>query len=930
MTATESSIRTYEVEIGGKPLLIQHGALAGLANGAVTVRQGDTVVLVTACMADPREGIDFFPLTVDYEERLYAVGKIPGGFPRREGRPSSDGILAMRLTDRSIRPLFPKGFRNEIQIVATTLSSDREHQPDTLITVGASAALSISDIPFNGPVSSVRVGRIDGEYVVNPTFAEAAEGDLDLIVAGTKDAVMMVEAGATEVPEEAVIEAMEIAMEANSAINGLIEEIAADAAPVKKDYTPAVDNEEAIEAVRDALADRLDDLVSNAASERSEENKRVRAELTEQFEDRFEKRDIGDALYAVIKKAMRDRILNEGRRADDRETTEIRPLDIHVGTLPRTHGSGLFKRGETQVLTIATLGGMNMAQKLDTLSPDESKRYMHHYNFPPYSVGEARPMRGAGRREIGHGALAERALLPVIPPETEFPYALRLVSEVLSSNGSTSMASVCGSTLALMDAGVPLSAPVAGIAMGLIMGDDGEYAVLTDIAGQEDFMGDMDFKVAGTNEGITALQMDIKIGGVSRELLETALAQARDARIFLLERMGEVIEKPRESVSEHAPKVYIIKIDQEQIGTVIGPGGRVIRKIQEDSGGANVDIQEDGTIFVSAVEGDAADIAIRMIEGLTKEIGVGETYTGPVTRILNFGAFVEILPGKDGLVHISELSEERVERVEDVVSVGDELTVTVTEIDSLGRVNLTARSGRVGAPSEGGDRDRPRDRGGDRDRGGRDRGGRDRGGRDRGGRDRGRDRDRPRGRDRDRDRDRPRDRDRDRDRDGDRDRDRGPEARAPRPRRPEREPAPELERELEMDEEAPVTAEVNGAVEDDFDEGADYDGADFSGPEDRSDDRRDDRSQDRGDDRGDGAPRRRRRRRPRSGGGGGGREGGSGSGQRQPEQREINRGASRGGASRGWTRRSSPESGVPPAPPPPPRRGLGGGGDYED
>ena len=920
MTATESSIRTYEVEIGGKPLLIQHGALAGLANGAVTVRQGDTVVLVTACMADPREGIDFFPLTVDYEERLYAVGKIPGGFPRREGRPSSDGILAMRLTDRSIRPLFPKGFRNEIQIVATTLSSDREHQPDTLITVGASAALSISDIPFNGPVSSVRVGRIDGEYVVNPTFAEAAEGDLDLIVAGTKDAVMMVEAGATEVPEDAVIEAMEIAMEANSAINGLIEEIAADAAPVKKDYTPAVDNEEAIEAVRDALSGRLDDLVSNAASERSEENKRVRAELTEQFEDRFDKRDVGDALYAVIKKAMRDRILNEDRRADDRETTEIRPLDIHVGTLPRTHGSGLFKRGETQVLTIATLGGMNMAQKLDTLSPDESKRYMHHYNFPPYSVGEARPMRGAGRREIGHGALAERALLPVIPPETEFPYALRLVSEVLSSNGSTSMASVCGSTLALMDAGVPLSAPVAGIAMGLIMGDDGEYAVLTDIAGQEDFMGDMDFKVAGTTEGITALQMDIKIGGVSRELLETALAQARDARVFLLERMGEVIEKPRESVSEHAPKVYIIKIDQEQIGTVIGPGGRVIRKIQEDSGGANVDIQEDGTIFVSAVEGDAADTAIRMIEGLTKEIGVGETYTGPVTRILNFGAFVEILPGKDGLVHISELSEERVERVEDVVSVGDELTVTVTEIDSLGRVNLTARSGRVGASPDSDDRPRDRDR--DRGRGG-----------DRG-RDRGRDRDRPRGRDRDRDRDRgprgrdrDRDRDRDRPRDRDRDRDRDAESRPPRPRRPEREPEPELD--VEVEEEAPVGAEVNGAVEEDFDDNLDYDGIEPVAADDRSDDRSEDRGDsrggDRGDDRGDGAPRRRRRRRPRSGGN---REGGSG--QRQPEQREINRGASRGGASRGWTRRSTPDSGVPPAPPPPPRRGLGGGGDYED
>ena len=752
-TETESPVRTYEVEIGGKPLLIQHGALAGMANGAVTVRQGDTIVLVTACMAEPREGIDFFPLTVDYEERLYAVGKIPGGFPRREGRPSSDGILAMRLTDRSIRPLFPKGFRNEVQIVATTLSSDREHQPDTLITVGASAALSMSDIPFNGPVSSVRVARVNGELVVNPTFAEADAGDLDLIVAGTKDAVMMVEAGASEAPEEAVIEAMELAMEANAAINGLIEEIAAEAAPVKKPYTPATGNDEAEEAVREALADRLDEVVENAASERSEANRVLRRELTERFEGRFEPREVGDALYAVIKQAMRARILDEGRRADGREPAEIRELDIHAGTLPRTHGSGLFRRGETQVLTIATLGGLNMAQKLDTLSPDESKRYMHHYNFPPYSVGEARPMRGAGRREIGHGALAERALLPVIPPETEFPYALRLVSEVLSSNGSTSMASVCGSTLALMDAGVPVTAPVAGIAMGLIMGEDGEYAVLTDIAGQEDFMGDMDFKVAGTAAGITALQMDIKIGGVSRELLESALEQAREARLFLLERMGEVIGKPREAVSEHAPKVSIIKIDQEQIGTVIGPGGRVIRKIQEDSGGANVDIQEDGTIFVSAVEAAAADAAIRMIEGLTKEIRVGETYTGPVTRILNFGAFVEILPGKDGLVHISELSEDRLDRVEDAVSVGDELTVTVTEIDSLGRVNLSARGGRVGAAPEGGER--PRDR------------------------------ERPRGRDRDRDRDRPRDRDRGRERgERERPRDRGPAA--ARPERPER------------------------------------------------------------------------------------------------------------------------------------------------
>ena len=954
MLETESSVRTYEIEIGGKPLLIETGALAGLANGAVTVRQGDTVVLVTACMADPREGIDFFPLTVDYEERLYAVGKIPGGFPRREGRPSGDGILAMRLTDRSLRPLFPKGFRNEVQIVATTLSSDREHQPDTLITVGASAALSISDIPFSGPVSSVRVGRLDGEYLVNPTFEQAEEGDLDLIVAGTKDAVMMVEAGASEVPESAVLEAMEIAMEANTAINALVQEMADEAAPVKKPFTPAVDNDEAIEAVREALSDQLDTIVENAASERSDENKRIRTELVERFDGRFEAKDVGDGLYAVIKKAMRDRILDDDRRADGRASTEIRPLDIHVGTLPRTHGSGLFKRGETQVLTIATLGGMNMAQRLDTLSPNESKRYMHHYNFPPYSVGEARPMRGAGRREIGHGALAERALLPVIPPETEFPYALRLVSEVLSSNGSTSMASVCGSTLALMDAGVPISAPVAGIAMGLIMGEDENHAVLTDIAGQEDFMGDMDFKVAGTAEGITALQMDIKIGGVSRELLESALGQAKDAREFLLEAMNEVIDKPRETVSDHAPKVYIIKIDKEHIGTVIGPGGRVIRKIQEDSGGANIDIQEDGTIFVSAVAGEAADIAIRMIEGLTKEVKVGDTYTGKVSRLMNFGAFVEMLPGKDGLVHISELSDERVENVSDVVNVGDELTVTVTEIDSLGRINLTARSGRVGASSgdegpreerpRGGDR--PRGRDGDRDR---PRGGRDRD-RPRGDRDRDRprsERDRPRS-DRDRPReDRPRDdaprEDRARDdRPSDRDRDDEAEggwdrARTERPRRPE----PRRER---PDPEAPDDDFID-EDEDEFEELQDeFEAAEVGQPQ-PNDDRGNDRADDRRSDEGDDGPRRRRRRRPRGGQGGasGGREGGSrDSGPRQPQQqrdqpqqqREIGPPASRrgpgGGVSRGWTRRSAPSDGTPPVPPPPPHRGLGGSGEYED
>ncbi len=722
--------RTYELEVGGQTLTIQHGILANQANGAVTVRLGDTVVLVTACMAEAREGIDFFPLTIDYEERLYAVGKIPGGFPRREGRASTDGILAMRLTDRPLRPLFPKGFRNEVQVVATTLSADREHQPDTLITVGASAALMISDIPFNGPVSSVRVTRLDGEFIINPTFDQAEAGDLDIIVAGTKDAVVMVEAGAKQVAEDIVLAAIEVAMEANRAIITLQEQIAAEAAPVKKSFTPAGEPVDAMAAIGDYLKDRIPELVATAASERSDANKVVRLELQEKFGEQFSSGEIADALYNTIKKAMRKQILEQEKRADGRGITQIRPLDIHVGVLPRTHGSGLFSRGETQVLTIATLGGLSMAQKLDTLSPDESKRYMHHYNFPPYSVGEVRPMRGAGRREIGHGALAERALEPVIPTEEDFPYALRLVSEVMSSNGSTSMASVCGSTLALMDAGVPVAAPVAGIAMGLIMGEDGNYKVLTDIAGQEDFMGDMDFKVAGTRDGITALQMDIKIGGVSRELLTRALAQAKDAREFILDQMLEVIPEPRAEMSEFAPKMYKIQIQQDQIGTIIGPGGKMVRKIQEESGGATIDIQEDGTVIVGSPNEAVAQAAIRMIEGLTKEVKVGEIYTGKVTRLLNFGAFVEILPGKEGLVHISQLGEDHIESVEDEVQVGDEVTVMVSEIDNLGRINLSRRAVLLGEepppPGAGGG---GRGRGGDR--GGRDRG--PRGGGDRGG-----------------------------------------------------------------------------------------------------------------------------------------------------------------------------------------------------
>jgi polyribonucleotide nucleotidyltransferase len=725
--------RTYELEIGGKTLTIQHGILAQQANGAVTVRLGDTVVLVTACMADAREGLDFFPLTIDYEERLYAVGKIPGGFPRREGRASNDGILAMRQTDRPLRPLFPKGFRQDIQIVATTLSADRENQPDTLITIGASAALMISDIPFNGPISSVRVARLDGQYIVNPTFEQAEAGDLDVVVAGTRDAIVMIEAGAKEAPEDDILAAVEMAQEVNKAIIALQEQIASEAAPVKKAYVPAPDNAAANEAVAAFLADRVDELVANASSERSDANKAVTAQLAERFGEEFKPAELRDALNYFIKKYLRKQILERNTRADGREPTQIRDLDIHVGVLPRTHGTGLFQRGQTQVLSVATLGGISMAQKLDTLSPHESKRYMHQYNFPPYSVGEVRPMRGPGRREIGHGALAERALEPVLPTTDEFPYAIRVVSETMSSNGSSSMASVCGSTLALMDAGVPISSPVAGIAMGLISGENGEFKVLTDIAGQEDFMGDMDFKVAGTRDGITALQLDNKTGGLSHDLLRTALLQAKVARDFILDRMLEILPAPREEVSEYAPKMYRIQINPELIGTVIGPGGKMIRKIQEEAGGATIDIEEDGTVFVGGINEGVARKAIAMIEGLTKEVRVGEIYTGKVTRLLNFGAFVEILPGKEGLVHISQLGEDHIETVEDEVSVGDEVTVMVTEIDNLGRINLSRRAVLLGEeappappPGEGGGGQRGR--GGFGGGGGRDRGPRPGGG----------------------------------------------------------------------------------------------------------------------------------------------------------------------------------------------------------
>ncbi|HJP40486.1 MAG TPA: polyribonucleotide nucleotidyltransferase, partial [Dehalococcoidia bacterium] len=721
-------MKSYEVELDGKTLTIEHGLVAEQANAAVTVRLGDTVVFVSVCMDDPRPGIDFFPLTVDYEERLYAIGRIPGSFPRREGRATNEGILAMRLTDRPLRPLFPKDFRNEVQVVAMTLSGDGEHQPDSLITVGASAALMISNIPFNGPVSSVRVAKVGDRFITNPTFAESDEGDMDIIVAGTDDAVVMVEAGAKEVPEDTVLEAIETAMEANRAINAVQRQMAEDNAPVKAEYTPTPDLRDAVSTMEEHLADRLEELVATAASERSDENKALRKELAETFEEQFSEAEIGEGLFQTIKKAMRAKILSKGERADGRSLQEIRPLNIQVGLLPRTHGSGLFQRGQTQVLSIATLGPLSMKQKLDTLSPDETKRYMHHYNFPPFSVGEVRPMRGPGRREIGHGALAERALEAVIPDQDTFPYTIRVVSEVLSSNGSTSMASVCGSTLSLMDAGVPVASPVAGIAMGLIMGEDGNYAVLTDIAGQEDFMGDMDFKVAGTKDGITALQMDIKITGVSRELLSKALSDAREARETLLEKMAEVLPSPRDDVSEHAPKVIRTQVNPEQIGLIIGPGGKTIRKIQEESGGATIDIEEDGSVFIGGTTAEVANKALAIVEGMTKEVEVGEIYTGKVQRVINIGAFVEFLPGKEGLVHISQLSDSRVERVEDVCNVGDEMTVMVTEVDGLGRINLSRRAilkgespedAAAAAAQQRSDRGDRGDRGGGGPRGGR-------------------------------------------------------------------------------------------------------------------------------------------------------------------------------------------------------------------
>jgi polyribonucleotide nucleotidyltransferase len=695
----------YQRDIGGRLMSIEVGRLAGQANGAVTVRYGDTLVLVTACASPrPREGVDFLPLTIDYEERLYAAGKIPGGWFRREGRPSADATLAARLTDRPLRPLFPKGYRNDIQIIVTVLSADQENDPDTLATVGASTALCMSDIPFDTPVSSVHVGYIDGEYVVNPTFPQLKQSLLDVVIASTKDAVLMVEAGARVVPEETMLRAITFGHEANRQIIALEEEaIAAEGRP-KVEFTPAQTSEGAREAVADFLSSKTWDMLASLKEEREEALTERRQELLERLGDLHNPDQLLLAFDEALKKEIRRGILEEGRRPDGRRTDEIRAISCEVGLLPRTHGSGLFSRGQTQVLTIATLGSLGQEQRLDGLEPEDTKRFLHHYNFPPFSVGEVRRVGIPSRREVGHGLLAERALEPVIPGEEVFPYTIRLVSEVLSSNGSTSMASACGSTLSLMDAGVPIKAAVAGVAMGLIMGEDDRYAILTDIAGLEDAMGDMDFKVAGTAEGITALQMDIKVKGITLEVLERALDQARQARLFILDRMLETIPAARPELSRFAPRMYRIQIPQEKIGMVIGPGGRVIRSIIEETK-CSVDVEDDGTVLIGSSSEEMAQRAISIIEGLTKEVTVGEIYTGKVTRLTSFGAFVEILPGKDGLVRLPDLAEYEVDRPDEVVRVGDEVMVMVIEVDHMGRINLSRRAVMEGAPppdAEGG------------------------------------------------------------------------------------------------------------------------------------------------------------------------------------------------------------------------------------
>src|SRR5512136_10480 len=724
--------KQFTTMVGGKPVTFETGTLAGQAGGAVTVRLGDTMIFAAATMSpEVRLGIDYFPLTVDYEERMYAGGRIPGSFFRREGRPSEEAILIARLTDRPLRPLFAKDLRNDVQVILYSFSVDGENPIDILSINAASAALMISDVPWGGPVAAVRIGRINGQLVVNPTSSEQDKSDLDLRIAGTRDAILMVECGAQEVPEAMMVEALNFGHQSIQPLIDIQEQMAGEIGKPKRAYM-AFNLAEAVQSpVNEKAAVRLNELLDapHTKAELDTAISTLQQELVTELtvEDESLAPNVIEAIDETLKTIVRKRITENQIRPDGRGLTDIRPIWGEVGLSPRAHGSGLFTRGETQVLTLATLGTPRDAQEIDSLTGSESKRYMHHYNFPPFSTGEVRALRGSSRRDVGHGALAERALVPVIPSESEFPYTLRLVSEVLSSNGSTSMASVCGSTLALMDTGVPIKAPVAGLAMGLIK--EGEkYSILTDIMGMEDHLGDMDFKVAGTRDGITALQMDIKIAGLTSEIMSQALEQARIARIFILDVIRECMPEPRPELSPYAPRITTIHIPVDKIGAVIGPGGKVIRGIQDETG-VKIDIEEDGTVYIAATDGAAADMARSRVEALTETPEIGRIYTGKVVRVADFGAFVEILPGIDGMVHISQLDSERVEKVEDVCKLGDELTVMVTGIDPMGKIRLSRQAVLEGwtleeaqekdKPGSGGGRPSGGRSGGDRRPGGR-------------------------------------------------------------------------------------------------------------------------------------------------------------------------------------------------------------------
>lgn len=695
-------MHSYSIALGGRTLTMEIGKIAKQANGAVLVRYGDTAVVVAATgTKTPREGVDFFPLTVDFEEKMYAVGKIPGGFIKREGRPAETAILTSRLIDRPIRPMFPEGYHNDVQIVATAVSVDPDNAPDIPAMIGASCALSISDIPFEGPIAGVRVGMIDGQYIINPTIEQAKVSRLNLAVAGTKDAILMVEAGAKEISEDEMLDAIWFGHEEIKKLVEWQEKIMAEVGKLKMEvpvYEPPAELAAEIEAYG---AEQLKAALMDANKLEREENvARIKAEIADAFMEKYpdNAKDVAYITQKLVKKIVRRTISVDKIRPDGRALDEVRPVTCEVGLLARPHGSALFTRGQTQILNVLALAPLSEAQTLDGLGVELTKRYIHHYNFPPYSVGETKPLRSPGRREIGHGALAERALLPVIPSEEEFPYAIRLVSETLESNGSSSMGSVCASTLSLMDAGVPIKAPVAGVAMGLVK--DGDYfTILTDIQGLEDALGDMDFKVAGTKNGITAIQMDIKIDGINKEIFKQALAQAKRGREHIMGIMLDCIAEPRKELSKYAPKITTIHVDPEKISKIIGPGGKTIKKIVEETG-AKIDIEEDGRVYIAAVNSEEAAKAIDMINGITAEAEVGKVYTGKVTRLMAFGAFVEILPGKEGLVHISQLSTERVNKVEDVVSVGDEIVVKVTEIDQKGRINLSRKAVLAGGLSK--------------------------------------------------------------------------------------------------------------------------------------------------------------------------------------------------------------------------------------